>query len=180
MQTSRRQFLQWGLGSALLFDVPLSLADKLTPQPRDIAFENLHTGEKLNVTYWEAGFYKNEALKQVNHILRDHRTDEQMPIDRHLLDLLNLLHTELGSKSPFQIISGYRSDQTNSMLRKTSDGVAKKSLHMLGKAIDVRLADVELSRLRQAALTLNAGGVGYYPKSNFVHLDTGRPRHWQG
>ncbi|MAX53252.1 MAG: Twin-arginine translocation pathway signal [Methylophaga sp.] len=180
MQTSRRQFLQWGLTSTVLLTTPLALAEKLKQPPRHIAFDNLHTGEKLKVAYWEAGFYKTDALKQINHILRDHRTDEQMPIDRHLIDLLNLLHTELGSKSPFQIISGYRSSQTNSMLRKTSDGVAKKSLHMVGKAIDVRLADVELSRLREAALTLNAGGVGYYPKSNFVHLDTGRPRQWQG
>ncbi|SFJ88757.1 YcbK family protein [Methylophaga sulfidovorans] len=180
MQTSRRQFLQWGLTSTLLLQAPLSLAEKLKQPPRHIAFDNLHTGEKLELTYWEEGFYQPEALKQVNHILRDHRTGEQMPIDRHLIDLLNVLHTKLGSKSPFQIISGYRSSQTNSMLRKTSDGVAKKSLHMVGKAIDVRLSDIKLSQLRQAALELNVGGVGYYPKSNFIHLDTGRPRHWQG
>ncbi len=180
MQASRRQFLQWGLTSTLLFHTSLSLADKLSQPRRDIAFDNLHTGEKLKVTYWEAGFYKTDALKQVNYILRDHRTDEQMPIDRLLLDLLNLLHNKVASESPFQIISGYRSYQTNAMLRKTSDGVAKKSLHMVGKAIDVRLADIELSQLRQAALELNMGGVGYYPKSNFIHLDTGRPRHWEG
>ena len=180
MQTSRRQFLQWGLTSTLLLQAPLSLAENLKQPPRHIAFDNLHTGEKLELTYWENGFYQTDALKKLNYILRDHRTGEQMPIDRHLIDLLNVLHKKVESKKPFQIISGYRSSQTNSMLRKSSDGVAKKSLHMVGKAIDVRLADVELTQLRQAALELNMGGVGYYPKSNFIHLDTGRPRHWQG
>jgi len=110
--------------------------------------------------------------------LRDHRREEIAQIDRSLLDQLHMVQDKLGSKGYYEIISAYRSPLTNKKLQRNTDGVAKRSLHMQGKAIDVRLRGVETKYLRQAALKLKAGGVGYYPDSDFVHLDTGRPRYW--
>ncbi len=145
---------------------------------RHLAFQNTHTGEKLALTYFEQGKYIPDALKEVNHVLRDHRTDEVHKIDTSLLDLLHDLHNLLGANKPFQIISGYRSPKSNAMLNKTSSGVAKKSLHMLGQAIDIRLTGVDSSLIRNAAISMKRGGVGYYQASDFVHIDTGRVRRW--
>ncbi len=145
---------------------------------RELTFEHLHTGEKLNALYWENGVYDNEALQAINHVLRDHRTHEVETIDKSLLDVLFALCQQVGSKQPFQVISGYRSPKTNAMLHQNSNGVAKRSLHMQGRAIDVRLPRTELAVLHKTALTMQAGGVGYYQKSNFIHLDTGRVRYW--
>ena len=117
-------------------------------------------------------------MADINHILRDFRTNQVLPIDPQLLDLLNGLRSTLGTAQPFQIISGYRSPATNFTLAANSDGVAKGSLHMQGKAIDLRIEGTALGDLRQAAMGLQGGGVGYYPKSNFVHIDVGRVRHW--
>jgi uncharacterized protein YcbK (DUF882 family) len=111
-------------------------------------------------------------------VLRDHRTDEVAEMDPRLLDLLFNLQGKLGASTPFHVISGYRSPRSNAMLVAKGGGVAKKSLHMQGKAIDIRLPGRELADLRKAALGLKAGGVGYYPKSDFVHVDVGRVRHW--
>jgi uncharacterized protein YcbK (DUF882 family) len=148
--------------------------------PRTVAFHNLHTGESLEATYWDRGTYVPDALSAVNHVLRDFRTGDVHDIDPRLLDLLTRLSSRVEARAPFQVISGYRSPATNAMLRANSDGVAKGSLHMQGLAIDIRLADVALDRLHGAALELGAGGVGYYPVSDFVHVDVGRVRHWGG
>ena len=145
---------------------------------RTLDFFHTHTGERLAVNYFDAGAYVPDALATVNHFLRDFRTGDVHSIDPALLDLLHALTDLTGSARPFQVISGYRSPATNEMLRHRSEGVAAGSLHMQGQAIDIRLADVPLDALRRAALTVRRGGVGYYPASDFVHVDTGRVRTW--
>lgn len=145
---------------------------------RMLAFHNLHTSENLKCRYWSDGTYDPVALEDIAFVLRDHRVNEVNPIDTELLDLLTLVRRTLGTRQPYHVISGYRSPQTNARLRANGGGVAKKSLHMQGRAIDVRIPDVPLATLRKTGLDLKAGGVGYYPGSGFVHLDTGRPRFW--
>jgi uncharacterized protein YcbK (DUF882 family) len=145
---------------------------------RALSFHNLHTGEKLNAEYWSEGAYLPDALADINHILRDYRNDQVFPIEAPLLDLLHGLRSVLNTTQPFQIISGYRSPATNSLLAASSDGVAKGSLHTQAKAIDLNVEGVQLSTLHRAAVALRGGGVGYYPKSNFVHVDIGRVRNW--
>ncbi|MDP1596698.1 MAG: DUF882 domain-containing protein [Methylotenera sp.] len=145
---------------------------------RPLSFHNLHTGEKLNAEYWSEGAYLPDALADINHILRDHRNDQVLPIETPLLDLLHGLRSVLNTTQPFQIISGYRSPATNSLLAASSDGVAKGSLHTQAKAIDLNIEGVPLNELRRAAIALHGGGVGYYPNSNFVHIDIGRVRTW--
>jgi len=175
---SRRRFLQLSATAAVgLLGAPAHA--KLSRQgQRALSLHNLHTGERLTRTYWADGKYLGAPLADIDHLLRDHRTDESCAIDPELLDVLHRLQHKVGSRKPFEIISGYRSPKTNAMLQGNSKGVAKKSLHMQGKAIDIRLPGQDLDKLRRAALSFKAGGVGYYPKSNFIHLDTGRPRHW--
>jgi len=175
---SRRNFLKAATGTAALVLTPAALAKPVLPAERVLRFHNLHTGESLKATYWAEGQYIAEELTAIDHVLRDHRVDEMIKMDRRLYDLLYVLQQQVSSKSSYQVISGYRSPATNAKLNRNSSGVAKRSLHMQGKAIDIRLPGVELKHLRQAALSLKAGGVGYYPKSNFVHVDTGRPRFW--
>lgn len=175
---SRRRFIA-ALASAPTLAAP-AWAVASAAEPRVLSFSHLHTGERLrNVEYFSGGTYLPDALSEINHLLRDFRTDEVAEIDRDLLDLLHRLRTLTGGTRPFEIISGYRSPRTNQMLRQRgSGGVATKSLHMVGQAVDIRVADVPLAQLRRAALSMKAGGVGYYPSSNFVHVDTGRVRQW--
>jgi uncharacterized protein YcbK (DUF882 family) len=133
----------------------------------------------LRVTYVENGVPVPEALAEISRFLRDFRTGDVHPIDPDLLDALYALRTRAGDRGTYEIISAYRSPRTNEMLRNSGGGgVAKRSLHMEGKAIDVRLTGVRTSRLREEALALHVGGVGYYPDSDFVHVDTGRVRQW--
>ena len=146
--------------------------------PRALSFSHTHTGEHLNLEYFSGGGYLSDALSTVNHFLRDFRTGDVHTIDPGLLDLLHDLRGMTGSSAPFQVISGYRSPKTNEALRQHSEGVAAGSLHMQGQAIDIRLADIPLTKLRRAALTVRRGGVGFYPASDFVHVDTGRVRTW--
>jgi len=154
------------------------------PPAREIkrlALVNLHTGEAFSDVYWERGQYVQDAVAAADKVLRDFRTGEVSPIDRKLFDLLDDLAAKVESRKPFQIISGYRSPKTNAMLKSKNgshSGVATKSLHMEGKAMDIRMSDVQLAHLRAAALDLGRGGVGYYPSDNFVHVDTGRVRRW--
>jgi uncharacterized protein YcbK (DUF882 family) len=151
--------------------------------PRRVKFHNLHTDEKLDAVFWENGEYVSDALHAVNHVLRDFRTNTTHEMNPGLLDLLTAVSAKTESSSPFYVISGYRSPQTNAMLRNEGGegtGVARKSLHMEGEAIDIRLGDVALNHLHNAALSLRAGGVGYYPTSNFVHMDVGPVRQWGG
>jgi uncharacterized protein YcbK (DUF882 family) len=145
---------------------------------RSLAFYNTHTGESLKTVYWFDGNYLPEAAEEINVILRDHRTGEIKSIAPRLLDLLFTLRGELEAKEPFHIISGYRSAATNALLRTISDGIATNSLHLDGKAADIRVPGLALSALRRAAVGLKAGGVGYYPRSDFVHVDIGRVRYW--
>ncbi|HWA43120.1 MAG TPA: DUF882 domain-containing protein [Hypericibacter adhaerens] len=180
---ARRRFLAWGAASMAVALPALAMphianAATLAANQRRLAFDNLHTGETLKTVYWEGGDYVPDALGQIDHILRDFRTDDVHPIDARLLDLLNTLHQKLGSKVPFSVISGYRSPKTNAALAEASNGVAKHSLHMEGQAIDIHLEDVALKDLRRGALALKRGGVGYYPASDFVHVDVGRVRTW--
>ncbi len=146
--------------------------------PRLLRFNHLHTGEKLAVEYWKGGAYEPEGLDVVNHLMRDFRTGDVHPIDPALLDLLHDLAGVTETGRPFEIISAYRSPATNAALRSHSNGVASGSLHLKGQAIDIRLADIPLPQLKRAALASRRGGVGYYPGSNFVHIDTGRVRTW--
>ncbi|MCK9989474.1 MAG: DUF882 domain-containing protein [Rugosibacter sp.] len=145
---------------------------------RELSFYNQHTGESLKTSYWTDGEYVPEALADINHILRDHRTNDVLPMQLPLLDLLYTLHGVLAVPRPFQIISGYRSPKTNALLAANSGGVAKHSLHMQGMAVDIHVEGVPLDQLRRAAIGLQTGGVGYYPASGFVHVDIGRARHW--
>jgi len=145
---------------------------------RSLRLTHTHTGERLAVEYFSGGTYQQDAIATVNHFLRDFRTSEVHAIDPDLLDLLHGVTDLTGSTQPFQVISGYRSPATNDMLRHRSEGVASGSLHMKGQAIDIRLGDVPLATLRKAALAVRRGGVGYYPASDFVHVDTGRVRTW--
>ncbi|MEJ2360877.1 MAG: DUF882 domain-containing protein [Gammaproteobacteria bacterium] len=175
---SRRNFLLMAGASCAAGLSNSALAAWLPRPERHLQLYNLHTGERLKTTYWVEGEYIAQELATVNHFLRDYRNDEIEPIDPRLLDQICLLQHKLGQRGAFHIISGYRSPQTNAWLRHHGTGVAKHSLHMQGRAIDLRLPGVELKHLRQVALAMHAGGVGYYPKSDFVHLDTGRPRFW--
>ncbi len=162
----------------LLAAIPKQHIGPLIKPARFLAFDNLHTGETTKLIYWEKGRYIKGALSEINYILRDHRTNDVARIDTALLDQLFILHNKLGSRAPFQVISGYRSPKSNAMMHEHSKGVAKKSMHVQGKAIDIRLQDAQLINVRNAALAMNCGGVGYYPESQFVHVDTGKVRHW--
>jgi uncharacterized protein YcbK (DUF882 family) len=174
---NRRTFVANVALSAPLAALPvLSLAAPAAP--RSLRFYHTHTGEKLDVLYYEHGRYLPEALDAVNQLMRDHRSGEVTRMDPKLLDLLRQVQTRLGSTGTFEIISAYRSPATNEMLRNQGGGVAKSSLHMQGKAIDVRLSNAATKDIHQVGLDLKLGGVGYYPQSNFVHLDTGRVRWW--
>lgn len=151
----------------------------LGPGPRALSFFNLHTEESLSTTYFDGHQHSPAALDEVNYILRDHRAEQVHPIDPELLDLLYRLRLRLRSREPFHVISGYRSPATNALLRRTrGGGVASGSLHQVGKAIDIRLPGCDLRRLRDTAWELQLGGVGFYPRAEFVHVDTGRVRFW--
>ena len=149
-----------------------------TPAHKTLSFEHTHTGDKLKLTYFERGSYIKDALQEINYLLRDYHTDDIHPIDTALLDQLFDLKRTLGINKPFHIVSGYRSPLTNARLRKHSSGVAKHSFHMQGRAIDIRIEGVSSKIIKNAALTMAQGGVGYYPRNNFVHLDTGDFRTW--
>jgi uncharacterized protein YcbK (DUF882 family) len=149
-----------------------------SPAHKTLSFEHEHTGDKLKLTYFERGSYIEDALHEINYLLRDYHTDDIHPIDTALLDQLFDLKQTLGVNKPFHIVSGYRSPFTNAQLRKHSHGVAEHSFHMQGRAIDIRVEGVPTKTIRNAALTMARGGVGYYPQNNFVHLDTGDFRTW--
>lgn len=186
-EPSRRGFLRTigglalGAGSAVVLPTILTNpadAAPLSAPRRSLSFVSLHTSEKLRVTYYADGRYLPTALADVNEILRDWRTGEKGRMDPKLLDLLYQLRLRLRTEEPFQVISGYRCPKTNAMLAANSEGVARKSLHMQGKAIDINVAGRQLAKIRQAAADLKLGGVGIYSKSSFVHVDTGAVRYW--
>ncbi len=175
---SRREVLGMVAGSALLLAPLVPRAQSITT--RSVSFLHTHTGEKLAVNYWCDGQFQAQCLQPLNHFLRDFRTGEVATMDAGLLDILHQLQVLADRDSTFEVISAYRSPQTNANLSSNSSGVAKRSLHMEGKAIDVRLTGFSTKKLQQLALSNQHGGVGFYAKSDFVHLDTGRVRAWAG
>ena len=197
MEISRRSFMKFGAAAAALMMTPRLVSANISPDSppvaptdaapdsipdsapeRTLSFYNTRTGEEWNRVYWCQGDYVPEALEEINYLLRDHRTNEVKEIDPRLLDLLYDLNEKLNSRGPFQVVSGYRSPETNALLRRRSRRIARHSLHIEGMAVDIRLPDRNMRQLAKAALSLQSGGVGYYPRRQFVHVDTGKVRRW--
>jgi uncharacterized protein YcbK (DUF882 family) len=145
---------------------------------RSIALYHTHTGERLEVVYYRAGRYQNRALHKINHLLRDFRTGETAAVDPGTLDIIYAVQQRAGYRGEVHIVSAYRSEKTNEMLRQTGTGVARKSQHLEARAIDFRLPGVDTAYLRDIARALKRGGVGYYKQSDFIHVDSGRVRFW--
>jgi len=181
-QFPRRQVLKSGLivaTAAMLWWPNTSEAkSRALKDGREVRMKNMHTGEKFKGEYWYKGTYIPDAFQEIKSVMKDHRAGISFPIDPRLMDILFVLQQRLDNEKSFEVFSGYRSPQTNKKLRRMTFGVAKKSLHMTGQAIDLRLPGSRLRDVRKQAAALRAGGVGYYPKSNFLHIDTGRVRQW--
>ena len=181
---SRRKFLILASSFAAVAASPsmaVSVLSKKRPRftSRELSLFNIHTGEDFQGIYWREGGYDEKALARLAYVLRDRRDNRQHPMDRELFDVLHRLQSTVGTKDPYHIICGYRSKQTNDTLHKQKNGVAKNSLHVQGKAIDLRVESIPLKELSNAARSLKAGGVGYYKKSNFVHVDVRpKPAFW--
>ncbi len=176
---TRRRFLAAGVAAVAFPSLLLPRRAAADPGAlRTLSFRHTHTGETLSLAYAAGDAYLPQALARIDWLLRDFRSGETKPIDPQLLDQLHTLAAVTGTAASYEIISGYRSPRTNALLHRRSRGVAGHSLHLEGRAIDIRLADVALADLRDAALSLRAGGVGYYAQSNFVHVDTGKVRRW--
>ncbi|HDH34067.1 MAG TPA: DUF882 domain-containing protein [Nitrospirae bacterium] len=179
----RRKFIRMGLITAAATVIPcnaLASVYESASDVRELHFYNLYTYEDLKITYWREGWYIPEALSDINHIFRDIRTGKVKAINKELLDLLFNIRKKINVDAPFQIVSGYRTPQSNAILRKLKKGVAKNSLHMYGKAVDIRVPGFSLRTLRREAKKLELGGVGYYPQAHFVHVDVGEVRYWRG
>lgn len=178
----RRSFLKSSVVLAALsvpaFSRAASAAAATEPAERILRLHNTHTGESLRSVFWAEGQFLPDALSDINKLLRDHRNNAIAAIDPQLLVLLDKVSAQFGSQHVLHVISGYRSPESNRLLAERSDGVARHSMHIEGKAIDVRIPGQDLRQLHQAALAARGGGVGYYPESQFVHMDTGRFRHW--
>lgn len=183
VDSKRRRFLSAASGVTALCAFPM-VARAITldaPRQRDLSMHHTHTREKIALTYAVGRQYVPEALTDLDHFLRDHYSGLVGRMDPGLYDIMHALRSSLRARAPYQIISGYRAPHTNERLRTTrGGGVARRSLHMDGKAVDLRIPGVPLKELRDAALELKLGGVGYYPGSDFVHVDTGRVRSWSG
>ena len=177
MWNLKKQVIKFLSVTALIFLIFVSSA--AAGEKRELIFYQTHTGERLTVIYKINVDYVPAALKQIDHLMRDHRYNKEHPIDPKLLDYLNDLLSAVNNHGEVNIISGYRSPETNQMLRSNGGGgVAKASLHMQGKALDFRLPGTDLKTLRDAALSMKRGGVGYYPEFDFIQIDTGRVRFW--
>lgn len=177
--TTRRRFLQHAalIGAGCLLP-PVSQGAPARRTDKNLRFYHTHTGETLSRVFWADGEYVPDALADINRVLRDHRTNEVSRIDAQLLLLLERLTSLAGANDTLHVISGYRSPRTNQALADRSDGVSRRSLHMVGQAIDIRIPGRDLQSVRNAALSLRGGGVGFYPASQFVHVDVGRVRAW--
>ena len=175
---TRREFLKKSLlyGAAII--IPSKASAKLRHERR-LRLYHIHTGESIDTVFWANGEYIYDELRQLEHFLRDYRTNQMHKIDVRLFEYLHGISRLLGTKEHFYVISAYRSPRTNELLRRHNRGVAKKSYHTQGKAVDIRLPRHSLIGLKEVALALKMGGVGYYPRSNFVHIDTGTPRYWR-
>ena len=177
--THRRSFLKTSAVLATALTVPaVARAAAAAPHERVLRLYNTHTGESLKSVFWAEGEFVPDALADINKLLRDHRNDTIATMDPQLLLLLDRVSNRFGGTDVLHVISGYRSPESNAKLAKASGGVAKHSMHLEGKAIDIRMPGRSLAALHKAAMSAKGGGVGYYPESQFVHLDTGRPRHW--
>lgn len=177
----RRRFIKTGMAvvAGLVFPLfPKNGFSALSNEVRDLRFYNTHTDERLEVCYWANGSYRKDELSAINHFFRDFRTGDVKAIDTRLIDLLHAISKKAGPKASLHLISGYRSPKTNQKLRQNSSGVARKSMHMLGHAADIRIPGVETAALREIAVKMCGGGVGFYPKSDFVHVDIGQVRYW--
>ena len=175
---SRRRLLRGVAGVAGLLIAPAGAICAQSSPTRSLSFVHTHTGETLRADYFSGGIYQPGGLARVDRFLRDFRSGEIRAIDPRLLDILYRLQVLVDRPATYEVISGYRSPQTNTALHRASASVAEHSLHMEGRAIDVRMSGFSTRRLRDLALALRSGGVGYYARSDFIHLDTGRPRSW--
>lgn len=177
----RRDILKIGaaalVGSMLPFPVLAAISNS-SNAPRTLAFFNTHTAESVEACYYKDGVYQPDAMARINYVMRDHRCDAVISMDLQLLDVLHAVKSRIGRDEPFHVISGYRTPKTNELLRRTSSGVVRTSLHMKGKAVDIRLPGYCTKQLRHVCIKMRSGGVGYYPKSDFVHVDTGNIRTW--
>ena len=181
-QIHRRDILKLGALGALAAATPLLPTTKSFALSGHDAwrlnFRQAHTGQTFSGTYRVGDKYLPDAFERLNYVLRDFRTGDIFPMDPRVLDILNIIQSKTGSDTQFEILSGYRSPKTNSMLRNASAGVARNSFHMYGQALDIRLPGFSTRRLRDIARSLRAGGVGFYPGSDFIHIDTGKVRSW--
>ncbi len=186
MELDRRQFLKWSSAAPILAVAPQLMAapQKLilpTESHRQLKLRSLHTGEKLNVTYWEQGEYLVDGLAEMYFLMRDHRQNSIAAIDLDLIDQLHRIQQTLNTQREILLVSGYRSPETNQHLRNSSGkahGVAKRSLHMQGRAMDFRIPGLNLRQVHKATLASTTGGVGYYARGGYLHMDTGRKRRW--
>ncbi|MDB5392538.1 MAG: hypothetical protein JWM91_44 [Rhodospirillales bacterium] len=177
---TRRMALRAGLCLVAAMATPIpAFAKALATKPnRELSFVNLHTGERLKAEYVHNGAYVPSALRAISVLMRDHHNNKIHPIDPHLIDVAHMLHSRVRSNVSLNIVCGYRSPETNAMMHEISAGVAVHSMHIQGKAMDIRLPGTHLAALKKTALALDLGGVGYYPEDNFLHIDTGAKRHW--
>jgi uncharacterized protein YcbK (DUF882 family) len=182
-EISRRKLLKIGLITAASTIIPcntIAAVNDLLHEKRTISIYNLHSKEYIDVVYCRNGKYDKGALHDLHYIFRDHYNGVVRKMDPRLYDFLYAIKRKLDCKEPFHLISGYRSPATNKKLRRNNRGVARRSLHMKGKAADIRVPGHKLKTVRRAAYDLQGGGVGYYPRSNFLHIDSGRVRFWRG
>jgi uncharacterized protein YcbK (DUF882 family) len=179
---SRRSVLMGGLTlsmSALISATSFAPALAMTGTGAySVSFKNQRSGEVFSGVYRVGNKYLPQAFERINYVMRDVREDEIFPMDPRVIDIISIVHKYLKTDEPYTMLSGYRSPHTNAELRSHGEGVAKRSLHMSGQAIDVRMGDISAKHIRQAAVKLGAGGVGYYPRSGFVHMDSGTFRTW--
>ena len=182
MQIQRRTLLKAGFAGVIGSMVPFIGAGNVLASNGGSTWKmscrNSHTGESFSGVYRVGDKYLPEAFERLNYVLRDFRTGEVFPMDPHVIDILSIMHRKISTAEPYEVLSGYRSPKTNAMLGRKTRGVASNSFHMYGQAVDIRIPEYSTKRIRNIAKSLSAGGVGYYPRSNFVHVDTGDVRSW--
>lgn len=182
LDLQRRNLLKCGLAGIVAATVPVistrsAMASNSYATWR-ISFRHARTGESFSGVYRVGDKYLPEAFERLSYVMRDFRTNEVFPMDPRVIDILSVIQRKMGTSESYETLSGYRSPKTNSMLKHETRGVASNSFHMYGQAVDIRMQNYSTDNLRRAALSLKAGGVGYYPRSNFIHVDTGKVRTW--
>lgn len=181
MDLQRRDFLRYGLAGIVGLSVPSLLCGEVQARSSaawKVSFRHAHTGESFSGVYRVGDKYLPEAFERLNYVMRDFRTKEVFPMDPHVIDIIAMVQKKARSNEPLNVLSAYRSPKTNAMLGKKSNAVASNSFHMYGQAVDIRMPDFSTKQLRNIAKSLSAGGVGYYPRSSFIHVDTGDVRSW--